>query len=304
MFYARLDQLCRESGTSVAAVAENVLHVSSGAPTFWKKGASPKAAIVAIAARHFGVSADFLLGLTTEKRALDNARSLDEDESRLVDALRSAPEAVRQAVFGMASSALESERPAPGDPSQANDPASWHLSQTNNPTPRNLSLADGPASVEPAHAPRRAEIRPFPPPKAQPKKPARAYKGVEGRAAAGPPITAVPEDERRILVPVKYTGEQYFIVQAEGDSMLGILNDGDYCVFNKRGVFDSGHIALVQVDGPTDQPDATIKRVYRRPGNKVELRSENPKYLPMLYPAEEVVLMGELVAVLPQNETT
>jgi SOS-response transcriptional repressor LexA len=125
---------------------------------------------------------------------------------------------------------------------------------------------------------------------------------VEGRAAAGPPITTVPEDERRILVPVKFTGEQYFIVQAEGDSMLGVVGDGDYCVFNKHGVYDNGHIVLVQVDGPTDQPDATIKYVYRRPGNKVELRSANPKYLPMLYPAEEVVLMGELVAVLPQNE--
>jgi repressor LexA len=124
---------------------------------------------------------------------------------------------------------------------------------------------------------------------------------VEGRAAAGPPITAVPEDERRILVPVKYTGEQFFIVQAEGDSMTGVIGDGDYGVFNKRGSFDNGRIALVQVDGPTDQPDATIKRVYRRPGGKVELRSENPKYPPMFYPAEEVVLMGELVAVLPRD---
>ena len=281
MFYARLDQLCKEAGTSVAAVAEDVLHVSSGAPTFWKKGASPKAAIVAIAARHFGVSADFLLGLTTEKRTLDGARSLNEDETRLVDALRAAPEPLRQAALGMAASALGSQSPVPGDRSQ-----------------------NGFASGEPAQdtPPRRAEIRPFPPAKLPPKKPARALKGVEGRAAAGPPITAVPEDERRILVPVKYTGEQYFIVQAEGDSMAGILGDGDYCVFNKYSSFDNGRIALVQVDGPTDQPDATIKRVYRR-GDKVELRSENPKYLPMLYPAEEVVLMGELVAVLPQNGT-
>jgi len=285
LFYARLVELCKEAGTSVAAVAEDVLHVSSGAPTFWKRGASPKAAIVAIAARHFGVSADYLLGLTTEKRALDGARSLDEDESRLVDALRAAPEAVRQAVFGMAASALQPQGHAPGEPSQA-----WV----------NESQSRAPAES----APRRAAIRPFPPAKAQPKKPDRALKGVEGRAAAGPPIATVPEDERRILVPVKYTGEQYFIVQAEGDSMRGVVEDGDYCVFNKYGSFDNGRIALVQVDSPTDQPDATIKRVYRRPGNKVELRSENPKYLPMLYPAEEVVLMGELVAVLPQNEVT
>ncbi len=83
--------------------------------------------------------------------------------------------------------------------------------------------------------------------------------------------------------------------------MTGMVNDGDYCVFNKRGVYDNGRVVLVQVDGPTDQPDATIKRIHRRPGGRVELRSENPKYPPMLYPAAEVLVMGELVAVLPQG---
>lgn len=269
MFYARLEQLCRENNTSVAEVAETVLHVSSGTPTGWKKGASPRASLVAIAARHFNVSADYLLGLTSERRGEAGARSLDPDEARLVDALRAAPEASRRAAINLALSALESP------PTSAEE-------------------------TRPEAAPTPGRVRPFP---ARPnrQKSGRAWKGVEGRAAAGPPITAVPEDERRILVPVKYTGEQYFIVQAEGDSMLGVVSDGDYCVFNKRGSFDNGRIALVQVDGPTDQPDATIKRVYRRPGGKVELRSENPKYPPMLYPAEEVVLMGELVAVLPQS---
>ena len=275
MFYTRLEQLCRENNTSVAEVAETVLHVSSGAPTGWKKGASPRASLVAIAARHFNVSVDYLLGLTTEKRAETGARSLDGNEARLVDALRTAPEAARQAAMEMALSALAE------------------------PAPRTV---ERPIRPLPEAAPALNKVRPFPPPPSR-QRPGkdRAWKGVEGRAAAGPPITVVPEDERRILVPVKYTGEQYFIVQADGDSMTGVVNDGDYCVFNKHGNFDNGRIALVQVDGPTDQPDATIKRVYRRPGGKVELRSENPKYPPMLYPAEEVVLMGELVAVLPQN---
>ncbi len=122
MFYARLDQLCKEAGTSVAAVAEDVLHVSSGAPTFWKKGASPKASIVAVAARHFGVSADYLLGLTTEKRALSGARALDEEESRLVDALRAATEPVRKAALGMAFSALETHARAPKNPRRPRRP--------------------------------------------------------------------------------------------------------------------------------------------------------------------------------------
>ena len=120
-----------------------------------------------------------------------------------------------------------------------------------------------------------------------------------GRAAAGPPITAVPGEDREILVPVKYMGERYFIVQAEGDSMTPQVKDGDFCVFDRQKIFEEGRVVLVQVDGQTDEPDATIKRVYRRPENKVELRSNNPRVLPMFYPADEVVIMGELVAVLP-----
>ena len=294
MFYVRLDQLCREAGVSVAMVAETVLHVSSGTPTGWKKGASPKAATVEIAARYFGVSADYLLGLTSEKKALPCARALDEGETQLIDALRTAPEDVRRAVMRMAASALDSEPGIAGKDAYTG-----------------LRLIAG-ADAAPRRAPSPSETqtaaqiktRPFPSVRRDPaqlRRTDRTWKGVEGRAAAGPPITAVPEDERRILVPVKYTGEQYFIVQAEGDSMTGVIGDGDYCVFNKRGTFDNGQIALVQVDGPTDQPDATIKHVYRRPGGKVELRSENPKYPPMFYPAEEVVLMGALVAVLPKD---
>jgi hypothetical protein len=61
VFYARLEQLCRESGTSVAEVAETVLHVTQRRADGLEEGASPKAATVAAAARHFRVSADYLL---------------------------------------------------------------------------------------------------------------------------------------------------------------------------------------------------------------------------------------------------
>ncbi len=37
--------------------------------------------------------------------------------------------------------------------------------------------------------------------------------------------------------------------------MTGVVSDGDFCVLDKRGHYDDGHIVLVQVDGPTDQPD-------------------------------------------------
>ncbi|MGN1005180.1 MAG: LexA family protein, partial [Aristaeellaceae bacterium] len=55
---------------------------------------------------------------------------------------------------------------------------------------------------------------------------------------------------------------------------------------------------LVQIDGATDQPDDTIKRVYRK-GHQVELRSDNPEFDPMIYPADDVQVAGVLIDVLP-----
>ena len=128
------------------------------------------------------------------------------------------------------------------------------------------------------------------------------YKHVEGKAAAGPPINSIPDTESLISVPAKYLSERYFIVQAQGDSMIDDqINDGDYCVFQKDAFFDEGRIMLVQVDGSSDAPDVTIKRVHRR-GDKIELRSANVKYPPMIYAAEYVQLMGVLVDVISNGK--
>lgn len=64
MFYDRLNYLCRMNNTNITEVATVHLGVANSAPTSWKKGASPRAEVVIRAAEHFGVSADYLLGLT------------------------------------------------------------------------------------------------------------------------------------------------------------------------------------------------------------------------------------------------
>lgn len=64
MFYERLNQLCHMHGTNMTDLAVNHLQLASSAPSSWKKGASPRAEVVVKAAQHFGVSADYLLGLT------------------------------------------------------------------------------------------------------------------------------------------------------------------------------------------------------------------------------------------------
>ena len=64
MFYDRLVTLCRLHGTNITEVAVTHLHVASSAPSSWKKGACPRADVVIRAAEYFGVSTDYLLGLT------------------------------------------------------------------------------------------------------------------------------------------------------------------------------------------------------------------------------------------------
>lgn len=64
MFYDRLVALCRMHGTNITEVAVTHLNVASSAPSSWKKGASPRSDVIVRAAEYFGVSADYLLGLT------------------------------------------------------------------------------------------------------------------------------------------------------------------------------------------------------------------------------------------------
>lgn len=130
-------------------------------------------------------------------------------------------------------------------------------------------------------------------------RPAGGAKKVEGTAAAGTPITAMPEDEASVPVPRKYLESRFFVVRAAGESMIGAgIPDGAHCVFNSEGHVDDGRIVLAQVEGPTDQPEVTIKRVYRH-GAEIELRPENPAFDAMFYPAGAVRITGVLVDVLP-----
>lgn len=271
MFYERLKNACEMRGISITAAVKSACS-SSGMVDNWKKGGWPRGDLVLKLAQELRVSTDYLLGRVDSPFAERGDSVLDERELRLIDGIRSVDDRTRNIVFNISMAALSGATPS---------------------LVSNFSLGNGQKSALVD-----GKVRMLPKSGILAKTRSGVFKGVEGKVAAGPPITTVRDGEHHIMVPVKYTGEQYFIVQVEGDSMLGIVNDGEFCVLNKRGVYDDGHIVLVQVDGPTDQPDATLKRIYRRPRGKVELCSQNPKYKPMIYPADEVVIMGELVAVL------
>lgn len=267
MFLQRLISLCELRNTTISA-AVKAAGGNTGSIDGWKKkGSIPRAELIASLADHLGTTTDYLLCRTDDPSPVSSCfHILNSDEERMIDTLRRAEPPVRSAVYRMVDAALCEQT---------------HESKL--PSPSFLGRNDGIGS----HKKRRA----------------KGLKRVEGNAAAGKPITAVRDGERVVSVPTKYLSDRFFIVCAQGDSMIDAgINDGDFCVFQKDAYQDVGRIMLVQIDGATNEPDVTIKRVFFH-GDQVELRSENEAYKPMFYPASDVSLVGVLVAIVtPENQ--
>lgn len=261
MFYDRVKTACDMRNLAISAAVKSVTS-SSGMIDNWKKGGWPRADMVKKLADYLRVSSDYLLELTEDPHPVSpDTRQLNDEETKLIDTLRRADLPVKSAIFRMVEAALSDQA---------------HESKL--PSASFLGKDDGIGS----HKERNM----------------KGLKRVEGNAAAGKPITAVPDGERFVSVPTKYLSDRFFIVCAQGDSMIDAgINDGDFCVFQKDAYLDAGRVMLVQIDGATSEPDVTIKRVFFR-DDQVELRSENDAYAPMFYPLSDVSLVGVLVAIV------
>jgi SOS-response transcriptional repressor LexA len=75
------------------------------------------------------------------------------------------------------------------------------------------------------------------------------------------------------------------------------IPNGSYVVIQRDMPPNDGDIAVVRVASIGDDEYA-IKRFYRR-GDRVELRSINPAYSPMVYAASDVQSANRVVAYLP-----
>lgn len=100
-----------------------------------------------------------------------------------------------------------------------------------------------------------------------------------GKIAAGQPIFA--DEDHDTYVECDEEAHVDFALRVQGDSMIGArINDGDLVFIRKQDDVEDGEIAAVLIDD-----DATLKRVYHQP-EAVMLVSENPKYAPMIFNAE------------------
>jgi repressor LexA len=119
-----------------------------------------------------------------------------------------------------------------------------------------------------------------------------------GRVAAGATALAEQEVEGHLrLDPACFNHrgrEPIFALRVFGESMrdLGIL-DGDMVLARKTPVAHTGEIVIAMVDNET-----TVKTLFLRKDNKVELRPANPDFPVQLHNARKVAIQGVVIGLL------
>lgn len=113
-----------------------------------------------------------------------------------------------------------------------------------------------------------------------------------GTIAAGCPLFAEENIEEYIELSDSIKAD--FCLRVQGDSMINArIYDGDIVFIRKQPDVKDGEIAAVLVDD-----SATLKRVYKETG-AIRLHSENPKYRPMVFTADNcdsIRILGKAVA--------
>lgn len=97
LFHARLSGLCKSKNTSITRFTTDVLDISSSAATNWKNGSYPSSEVIYAAAEYFGVSTDYLFGLSdTPERSTP---SITPEEVDLLNNLRAANPNARRIIL-------------------------------------------------------------------------------------------------------------------------------------------------------------------------------------------------------------
>lgn len=83
MFYAQLQKLCKEKGIKLTPLIKE-LKISTGSTGNWQRGALPGGEILMKFAKYFGVSTDYLLGLSEQKNNFTLIKSEENNMSENV----------------------------------------------------------------------------------------------------------------------------------------------------------------------------------------------------------------------------
>ena len=114
-----------------------------------------------------------------------------------------------------------------------------------------------------------------------------------GTIACGKPILAVEEASEKIDIPDFVHAD--FALRCKGDSMITArIFDGDVVYIRQQDTVENGEIAAVVVGD-----EATLKKVYYQPGERLILRACNPMYPDLEYfgsELNEIKILGKAVS--------
>jgi repressor LexA len=117
-----------------------------------------------------------------------------------------------------------------------------------------------------------------------------------GSVAAGLPIEAIESHETLAVPPdmVRRRKDNY-VLRVEGNSMIEEqIRDGDYIVVQSQENAEDGQMVVALVGGDA----ATVKKLYREPGNRIRLQPANATMAPIVVGAAEVRIQGVVVGVI------
>ncbi|HSG47337.1 MAG TPA: transcriptional repressor LexA [Longimicrobiales bacterium] len=117
-----------------------------------------------------------------------------------------------------------------------------------------------------------------------------------GAVAAGLPIEAIQDDETLAVPPdMVRRGRDNYVLRVQGNSMIDEqIRDGDYIVVASQDTAQDGQMVVALVRGDS----ATVKKLYREPGNRVRLQPANPAMSPIVEDARDVRIQGVVVGVI------
>lgn len=100
-----------------------------------------------------------------------------------------------------------------------------------------------------------------------------------GRIAAGEPIAAIEDAERISLDDLIPHGDDHYLLEVRGNSMIeDHIDDGDFVVIKRQSQAKNGDIVVAIVD----DEEATLKRFYHE-GDRIRLQPANASMAP-IYP--------------------
>lgn len=116
-----------------------------------------------------------------------------------------------------------------------------------------------------------------------------------GAIAAGSPIEAIENREEVDMETLFQSRHGVYVLRVRGESMIDDhLCDGDYVVIERREQARNGE----QVVALLDTGEATLKRFYKEPGNKIRLQPANSTMEPRIVDADRVKVQGVVIGVL------